>query len=75
MTASIFFFLLLLSLPPLLPGAHPRLVRPHLGAHRLCARRQGQAAPLCHGRLQCGGLGGTVPATLVQVSLHHGGDD
>ncbi|XP_048565093.1 osmotin-like protein [Triticum urartu] len=29
----------------------------------------------CGGRLQCGGLGGAAPATLAQVSLHHGGDD
>ncbi|KQK10506.1 osmotin-like protein [Brachypodium distachyon] len=29
----------------------------------------------CGGRLQCGGLGGAAPATLAQVSLHHGGND
>ncbi|XP_072975792.1 osmotin-like protein [Typha angustifolia] len=27
----------------------------------------------CGGRLQCGGLGGASPATLAQLSLHHGG--
>jgi len=27
----------------------------------------------CGGRLQCGGLGGAAPATLAQLSLHHGG--
>uniref|UniRef100_A0A1D1YFI6 Osmotin-like protein n=1 Tax=Anthurium amnicola TaxID=1678845 RepID=A0A1D1YFI6_9ARAE len=27
----------------------------------------------CGGRLQCGGLGGAVPATLAQISLHQGG--
>uniref|UniRef100_A0A453DUZ6 Uncharacterized protein n=1 Tax=Aegilops tauschii subsp. strangulata TaxID=200361 RepID=A0A453DUZ6_AEGTS len=53
LSASIFLFLLLLlSLPPLLPGAHPRLDRQHLGAHRLSGRRQGRAAPLRHGRLR-----------------------
>ncbi|CAA6654945.1 unnamed protein product [Spirodela intermedia] len=27
----------------------------------------------CGGRLQCAGLGGAVPATLAQLSLHHAG--
>ncbi|WOK96945.1 osmotin-like protein [Canna indica] len=27
----------------------------------------------CGGRLECGGLGGAAPATLTQVTLHHGG--
>ncbi|CAL9067083.1 osmotin-like protein [Musa acuminata AAA Group] len=27
----------------------------------------------CGGRLECGGLGGAAPATLAQVTLHHGG--
>ncbi|CAL1400513.1 unnamed protein product [Linum trigynum] len=28
----------------------------------------------CGGRLECDGLGGATPATLVQLTLHHGGD-
>jgi hypothetical protein len=28
----------------------------------------------CSGRLQCGVLGGAVPATLAWVNLHHGND-
>ncbi|CAL9080844.1 Thaumatin family [Musa troglodytarum] len=27
----------------------------------------------CGGRLECGGLGGAAPATLAQITLHHGG--
>ncbi|KAI4382373.1 hypothetical protein MLD38_008347 [Melastoma candidum] len=29
----------------------------------------------CGGRLECAGLGGRSPATLVQLNLHHGQND
>lgn len=37
------------------------------GGHFTCATGD------CGGRLQCAGLGGAVPATLAQLSLHHAG--
>jgi hypothetical protein len=66
----------LAALPQVIPGVGPPLVWQHLGAHGLRQRRR--AAPLrhgdCGGRLQCGGLGDAVPATLAWVNLHHDND-
>ncbi|GJN17212.1 hypothetical protein PR202_gb04263 [Eleusine coracana subsp. coracana] len=66
-------------LPSLSHKSFPAPTRPWSG--RIWARTgcTGSGAQLrcatgdCGGRLQCGGLGGGAPATLAQVSLHHGG--
>ncbi|EPS68133.1 hypothetical protein M569_06639, partial [Genlisea aurea] len=46
-------------------------------ARTRCEYRQGRFSCLtgdCGGRLECDGAGGSGPATLAQVSLHHGGE-